>query len=167
MNRYGRLIIVNKPLRIFRNIVHFTTPIVGGTLIGRYATRNARQDYQKEQNPPFSPPGLTFPIVWSGLYVAMGIAYTVARDAGQNKSIPISHYTQLGLNFLWSILYFRYKLRGAALIESYALFAAVIVTTVQFYKADKLSGLLMVSYASWCVFASYLTTGSWLLNKDE
>lgn len=158
---------MNKPLKVFRNIVHLTTPIVGGMLIGRYATRYARQDYHEEQNPPLSPPGITFPIVWSGLYVAMGIAYTVARNASKNKSIPISYYTQLGLNFLWSILYFRYKLRGAALIESYALFAAVIVTTLQFYKADKLSGVLMVPYAIWCAFASYLATGSWILNKDE
>ncbi|AMY06059.1 tryptophan-rich sensory protein [Staphylococcus condimenti] len=158
---------MNKPLKVFRNIVHLATPIVGGTLIGRYATQNARQDYQKEQNPPLSPPGITFPIVWSGLYIAMGIAYTVARDASKDKSIPILHYTQLGLNFLWSILYFRYKLRGAALIESYALFSAVIITAVQFYKANKFSGLIMIPYAMWCAFASYLATGSWLLNKEE
>ncbi|GEP85726.1 Tsp0 family protein [Staphylococcus piscifermentans] len=158
---------MNKPLKVIRNIVHLATPTVGGMLIGRYATSNAREDYHEEKNPPLSPPGITFPIVWTGLYAAMGIAYTVARNVSKDKSVPISHYTQLGLNFLWSILYFRYKLRGTALIESYALFAAVVVTAVNFYKADKVSGLLMIPYAAWCAFASYLATGSWILNKDN
>ncbi|MDY5059647.1 MAG: TspO/MBR family protein, partial [Staphylococcus simulans] len=87
--------------------------------------------------------------------------------ASKDKSVPISHYTQLGLNFLWSVLYFKYKLRGPAMIESYALFASVVVTAVNFYKTDKRSGLLMVPYALWCAFASYLATGSWILNKDQ
>ena len=53
------------------------------------------------------------------------------------------------------------------MVESYALFASVVVTSVNFYKADKRSGLLMVPYALWCAFAIYLATGSWILNKDQ
>ncbi|RIN43422.1 tryptophan-rich sensory protein [Staphylococcus simulans] len=158
---------MKQPFKVLRDIVHLITPIAGGTLVAKYATSNARQVYQKEKNPPFSPPGITYPIVWSGLYLAMGVAYMIARNASKDKFVPISHYTQLGLNFLWSVLYFKYKLRGAAMIESYALFASVVVTAVNFYKADKRSGLLMVPYALWCAFASYLATGSWILNKDQ
>ena len=158
---------MKQPFKVLRDIVHLITPTAGGTLVAKYATNNARQVYQKKKNPPFSPPGITYPIVWSGLYLAMGIAYMIARNASKDKSVPISHYTQLGLNFLWSVLYFKYRLRGAAMVESYALFASVVVTSVNFYKADKRSGLLMVPYALWCAFAIYLATGSWILNKDQ
>lgn len=158
---------MKQPFKVLRDVVHLVTPTVGGTLVAKYATSNARQVYQEEKNPPFSPPGITYPIVWTGLYLAMGVAYMIARRASQTKSVPLSHYMHLGLNFLWSVLYFKYRLRGTAMIESYALFASVVVTAVTFYRADKRSGLLMVPYALWCAFASYLATGSWILNKNQ
>ena len=70
---------MKQPFKVLRDIVHLITPTAGGTLVAKYATNNARQVYQKEKNPPFSPPGITYPIVWSGLYLAMGIAYMIAR----------------------------------------------------------------------------------------
>nr|WP_259337497.1 TspO/MBR family protein [Staphylococcus succinus] len=87
----------------------------------------------------------------------------------QNNSSHITsvHYTQLGLNYLWSLLYFKFKLRGLALIESYILLLSVIVMCMKFFKAHKLSGLIMIPYVLWSTFASYLTTGNWFLNKDN
>ena len=97
----------------------------------------------------------------------MGIAYSLVSNNNANKSTKGIYSLQLGLNYLWSILYFKYKLRGTALIESFALFSAVIITTVKFYQVKKTAGLLLVPYVAWCAFASYLTTGNWVLNKDN
>ncbi|UXU84009.1 tryptophan-rich sensory protein [Mammaliicoccus sciuri] len=144
-----------------------SAPLVGGRLIGKYAVQNARKDYSKNKKPPFSPPGYIFPIVWPILYLSMGIAHSIITKERAAKSTQTAYYSQLGLNYLWSILYFKYKLRGTALIESYVLLSAVILTTVQFYKVNKSAGLLLIPYVSWSAYASYLTTGNWALNKDN
>jgi benzodiazapine receptor len=142
-------------------------PFIGGNLIGKYAVKNARKDYRQNVKPPLSPPGYIFPIVWPVLYVSMGVAFVTAKNKKNSKVINSLHYSQLGLNFLWSLLYFRYKLRGAAVVESFVLFTAVTSTTATYFQTNKTSGSLMVPYVAWSGYASYLATGNWLLNKDK
>lgn len=154
-------------MKKIKMITRILLPMAGGTLIARLATSNAREDYSDFKQPPLSPPGYVFPIVWSGLYLTMGTAYHLARESSDNPAVPISHYTQLGLNFIWSILYFKYKLRGTALIESFTLLSAVLMTCLQFYKVNKTAGRMMIPYTAWCAFASYLNGGNWWLNKDN
>lgn len=148
-------------------VVKVTTPIIGGRLIGKFAVKNARKDYSKNVKPPFSPPGYIFPIVWPILYMSMGIAYALASHKTGKKRIKGTYYTQLGLNYGWSILYFKYKLRLSALIESAVLLGAVLMTTITFFNVKKLAGLILVPYTLWSAFATYLTAGNWLLNKDN
>nr|WP_257152096.1 TspO/MBR family protein [Mammaliicoccus sciuri] len=66
-----------------------------------------------------------------------------------------------------SILYFKYKLRFSALIESVVLLGAVVTTTVKFFNVKKVAGILLVPYMLWSAFATYLTAGNWYLNKDN
>ncbi|MBI5974839.1 TspO/MBR family protein [Staphylococcus canis] len=147
--------------------VRTLTPLIGGQLIGKFAVQNAREDYQKNVKPPLSPPGYVFPIVWTLLYTGMGVAYMLVRRQSQRRSIKIWHYSHLTLNYAWTILYFRLKLRFSALIESIALLGTVVATTVSFFKVHKLAGILLIPYALWCAFATYLTAGNWYLNKDN
>ncbi len=112
--------------KILKYVGIISAPLVGGRLIGKYAVQNARKDYSKNKKPPFSPPGYIFPIVWPILYLSMGIAHSIITKERATKSTQTTYYSQLGLNYLWSILYFKYKLRGTALIESYVLLSAVI-----------------------------------------
>jgi benzodiazapine receptor len=154
-------------MKYLKLIVETLLPFVGGNLIGKYAVKNARKDYRQNVKPPLSPPGYIFPIVWPILYVSMGVAFVMAKRKGNAPTLNSVHYSQLGLNFLWSLLYFRYKLRGAAVVESYVLFTAVTTATVTYYQSNKISGSLMLPYVAWSGYASYLATGNWLLNKDK
>lgn len=96
-------------------------PVVGGTIAGTLATRSAKSKYQKLNLPKFSPPSWVFPVAWTGLYTTMGIAkYQFDKQAKTNrlqKRGNIFYSTQLGLNFLWSFLFFRWNLRGTAFLE--------------------------------------------------
>lgn len=150
-----------------KTVIKVATPIIGGKIIGKYAVQNARKDYKQNVKPPFSPPGYVFPIVWPILYTTMGVAYAIVTHKSTDKSLKSTYYTQLALNYAWSILYFKYKLRGSALIESFVLYSAVIHTTVNFYKTNRVAGVMLVPYVAWSGYATYLTTGNWLLNKDN
>ncbi|MEB8067407.1 TspO/MBR family protein [Mammaliicoccus fleurettii] len=155
-----------KVIETIKSIIKVITPIIGGKFIGKFAVKNARKDYKKNVKPPFSPPGRVFPIVWPILYITMGAAYALVTNKSDNKTLKGFYYTQLTLNYLWSILYFKYKLRFSALIESIVLLGTVVGTTVKFFSVKKIAGFLLLPYLLWSTFATYLTIGNWFLNKD-
>lgn len=99
----------------------------------------------------------------------MGIAkYRADAKAelkNQKTRTDVPYDIQLGLNFLWSFLFFKWGLRGTALVEMALLLGAVTWTTYEFYKQDKLAGSLMMPYIGWVSFALGLNYSVWKLNK--
>lgn len=84
-------------------------PVVGGSLVGIFATRNSKEIYDKLKKPAFAPPSWTFPVAWTSLYTIMGIAkYRIASKEKESKFAELLYDTQLGLNFLWSFLFFKW-----------------------------------------------------------
>ncbi|MCG2076207.1 TspO/MBR family protein [Staphylococcus epidermidis] len=156
-----------KIYKIIKTVIKVITPIIGGKFIGEVTVKNARKDYRNNIKPPFSPPGYIFPIVWPILYITMGVAYGIVTNQSNRRRLKVIYYTQLSLNYLWSILYFKYKLRLSALVESVVLLGTVIITTVKFFNIKKITGFLLVPYVIWSAFATYLNAGNWLLNKDN
>ncbi|WLV24915.1 TspO/MBR family protein [Aciduricibacillus chroicocephali] len=146
-------------------------PVAGGALVGWLANKDSKQDYAKLEKPAFSPPPSVFPVVWTGLYTKMGLArYRIAEKAEQMnaKSESLLVYnTQLGLNFLWSFLFFKWNLRGTALIEMTILLGAILMTMWKFYEEDRLAGLMMTPYLGWVGFALALNYSIWSMNKQK
>ena len=100
----------------------------------------------------------------------MGVAkYHVdqkTKKPRQDSAAAIPSYDlQLGLNFLWPFLFFRWGLRGTALIEISVMLACILLTTYEFQQVDKKAGALMVPYAGWVAFALGLNYAVWKLNK--
>ncbi|WP_419960876.1 TspO/MBR family protein [Psychrobacillus sp. BM2] len=145
-------------------------PVIGGSITGWIANKNAQEKYKKLKQPSFSPPGAVFPIVWTALYATMGIAkYRVDQKMKnmRNGSSPAGplYDLQLGLNFLWSFLFFRWGLRGTALLEISLMLACIALTAYEFQQVDKTAGVLMIPYVGWVTFALGLNYAVWKLNK--
>ena len=154
-------------MNIIRRIVELFTPLAGGSLIGKMTAKEAPKDFKKFKTTIFTAQK-AFPIVWPILYLMMGVAYVLVKvRRGKHMVETIAHYVQLGLNFAWSLLYFKEKARRLALVDSFLLLGAVIVTTVIYLKKRPLAGFLMLPYVIWSAYASYLTTGNYVLNKDN
>lgn len=145
-------------------------PVIGGSITGWIANKNAQEKYKKLKQPSFSPPGAVFPIVWTVLYTTMGIAkYRVDQKTkylirDSSTAIPL-YDLQLGLNFLWSFLFFRWGLRGTALVEISIMLASIALTAYEFQQVDKTAGALMIPYVGWVAFALGLNYAVWKLNK--
>lgn len=133
-------------------------PVILSGIIGLII--NPFINYQNLNKPPLSPPGLTFPIVWTILYIIMG--YSFYKQFNQNKSI---YYTQLIVNLLWSIFFFVFKWYLFSFLWIIFLIILVIIMIKKFYKENKLSGLLNIPYLIWLLFASYLSLGVYLLKN--
>lgn len=128
-----------------------------GTIVGLII--NPFMNYQNINRPPLSPPGFIFPIVWTILYIIMG--YSFYKQDEQNKTI---YYTQLIVNGLWSIIFFVFKLYLLSFLWIIILIILVIIMIKNFYKTNKLSGLLNIPYLIWIIFAAYLSLGVYFLN---
>lgn len=144
-------------------------PVIGGSIVGALANKGTQEQYQRLKSPSFAPPGWVFPVVWTGLYKMMGLAKYRAEEAakatGTERSVLAPYELQLGLNFIWSFLFFKWGLRGTALVEMAALLGAILWTTYQFYQVDHLAGGLMIPYIAWVTFAFGLNYSFWQLNK--
>ena len=120
------------------------------------------------QQPPLSPPGWVFPIVWTILYVLMGEAayrvLTSGADKGQIKKALIAYGVQLFLNFLWPLVFFGGQMYLTAFILLIALWIAILITARWFSQINETAGDLMLPYLLWVTFAGYLNLGVFLLN---
>ena len=139
-------------------------PVLIGALVG--IITSGSMDYNMLQKPPLAPPGAVFPIVWTILYILMGISYGILKVNNQtDEEIDWIYYIQLAINALWSIIFFNFKCRLFAFVWIILLAVAVISMIRKFYSKNKISGLLQIPYILWVIFAAYLNFGFYILNR--
>lgn len=139
-------------------------PVIIGGVIGLIISKSI--DYNTLQKPPLSPPSILFPIVWTILYVLMGISYGILDSKSLiEPKTKIIYGLQLFVNATWSLVFFTLKWRLFAFIWIIILDILVIVMIKDFFKKNKTAGLLQIPYLLWIIFASYLNLGVYLLNK--
>ncbi len=138
-------------------------PVIVGGVVGIIIS--PFMDYTMLEKPFLSPPSIVFPIVWTILYILMGISYGILKSKNLiDEDIKKIYYLQLIINALWSIFFFVFKWRLFSFIWILLLIIAVIYMIIKFYEKDKLAGLLQIPYILWLVFASYLNLFVYLLN---
>ena len=139
-------------------------PVILGGLVGLIVSQF--MDYNTLNKPPLSPPGFIFGIVWTILYILMGISYGILDTKGLiNEKINKTYYLQLIVNLIWPILFFVFKWRLFSCIWIILLVILIIKMIMEFYKENKLSAYLQIPYLIWTIFATYLNVGIYLLNK--
>ena len=155
-------------------IFSFALPLAVGGLAA-WLTMGSMSQYAALVQPPLAPPSWLFPVVWTILFVLMGISaariYIIGKqdrsggtvrcgdnsDIGGQAACALRVYlVQLIFNMLWTPLFFTLNLRLALI--------TVIVMTCRFFKLDKVSGILMLPYIAWLLFAGYLNLGTYILN---
>lgn len=148
-------------------IISVAIPLLVGGL-SSLVTRNSMKDFENLNKPPLSPSAIAFPIVWTVLFILMGIAsYLVYQNGGnsQEKTNALKLYgVQLIFNFFWSVIFFNFKAYNFAFIWLLALLILVICTAVSFYKISKSAGYLFIPYILWVTFAGYLNLAIAVLN---
>lgn len=143
--------------------------VQGVGILSAAFTMGSSNLYMKLETPIFSPPPIVFSIVWPILYLLMGIAayriYMRGKDGEDVKKALVLYSIQLILNFIWSFIFFRFKLYGLAFIELIILFIFIVFTTIEFFKKDKIAGFLMLPYVIWVSFAAVLNFYIWKFNE--
>ena len=145
--------------------ISIAIPLLVG-LLSSLLTFSNMSTFQTINKPPGSLPAYLFPIVWTILYVFMGIAsYLVYTSHYYNRyNVLFIYELQLIFNFFWSIIFFNYQAYLFAFVWLVILWILVLITTIQFYKINKFAGILMIPYLLWITFAGYLNFMIYLLN---
>ena len=145
---------------LFIGIAIFTEVISGALTSGSMKT------YELLQKPPLTPPGILFPIVWTVLYLLMGIgaARIYQTGAAEVRQALILWGIQLAVSFVWSLIFFNAQAYGVALLWLIVLWLVILAMIVVFYSLRPLAGLLQLPYLLWAAFAGYLTFMIWQLN---
>lgn len=122
-------------------------------------------DYEALKSPFLAPPSITFPIVWTILYVLMWVSHWILDSNNKmDKKMTVLYYSQLLVNALWSIFFFVLKWRLFSFIWIVLLDVLVIWMVIEMYKRKKIAGVLQIPYILWILFATYLTLAFYLLN---
>lgn len=142
-------------------------PVLTGTL-SALLSGGGMQAFAQMNKPPLSPPGWLFPVVWTVLYILMGVAsyLILTSDADeQEKSDALKIYGyQLAVNFLWSIFFFNFGWYLFSFAWLVLLWVLILVMIRLFYPISKTAAYLMIPYLLWVTFAGYLNFGIWILN---
>ncbi len=160
MNKYTRILIV------------VVTCLAIGYFSGMATQSSIKTWFPTLVKPSFNPPNWVFAPVWLMLYIMMAVAAGLvwnrmehSKDKELVKNSLIFFAVQLGLNALWSVLFFGLRNPMLALIEIVLLWLMIYETYIKFGKIDKIAGYLFLPYLAWVSFATILNACIWWLNK--
>lgn len=140
---------------------------IGG--LSALITANNMDLYSQINQPPLAPPSWLFPVVWTLLYILMGISATMVwQKRGEDRTkvdTALSIYAlNLFLNFFWSIIFFNMRAFLFAFIWLVALWAVILIMIIKFAKIKPIAGYLQIPYLLWVTFAGYLNLAIYILN---
>lgn len=142
------------------------TLAVGG--LSGFLTSMGMDSFDALTKPPLTPPSFLFPIVWTVLFILMGVGaariFMTEPTAARNRAL-IVYVVQLAVNFFWSIIFFNLQAYDFAFFWLILLWVLILTMIYLFCKVDKPAALIQIPYAIWVTFAGYLNLMIWLLNR--
>lgn len=151
------------------NIKKLIIYIVVTIFIGSFFTlfiMNSFNIYDTITKPFLSPSKIVFPIVWSVLYILMGISIYMVSESKylyKDKSY-ILYFLQLFINSIWPLFFFKFRLFFISFLIILLLLYLVIKMILEFNKIKKYIAYIQIPYLLWLLFATYLNLGVFLLN---
>ena len=133
-------------------------------------TKDNMNIYDRINMPPLSPPGWLFPIVWTILYILMGIGsariFLEGKKMGKDVTSILKVYAwQLAVNFIWSLIFFNMQAYLLSFAWIVVLWGLIYTMIKKFREVDVISAKLQIPYLLWVSFAAYLNYMVWVLNR--
>jgi len=164
---YNYIEVIFVTIKLKPLLINLFIPLAVGGL-SALLTMDSMETFSSLNQPPLSPPGWLFPVVWTILYTLMGIAaylvYTSNKPKKQINTALIVYGIQLFFNFFWSIIFFNRADYLFAFVWLVILWALILANIILFYRISKPAGILLIPYLLWVTFAGYLNFAIYLLN---
>lgn len=138
-------------------------PLILGSLVW-LLLMNSFDFYKELIKPPLAPPNWLFPIMWSILYLLMGVSYYLVNKDYSNTIVRQVYYLQLFFNLLWPIIFFIFEQLGLSSLWIIVLDILIIIMIYMFKQINKKASYLQIPYLLWTIFATYLNVSIFILN---
>ncbi len=142
---------------------------LGVGIAAAFFTRNSMNIYGMLVKPPLALPSVLFPIVWTVLYILMGVSSAIVFL--RKKEMPdeaanalVAYAVQLVLNFFWPLIFFNMQAFLLSFIWLVFLWFVIVKMIFRFYKVSPFAAYLQLPYLIWVTFAGYLNFMFYLLN---
>lgn len=129
-----------------------------GALAGWLSRQGIETVYPQLEKSALTPPDYLFPVVWTVLYILMGLGLALAlyRGGPAKTRAAALWWLQLALNFFWTWLFFVRFQYFSALVCLAALWLAILAMTLSFARLSRAVAALQLPYLVWVAFAGYL-----------
>lgn len=163
-------------IKISRLAASILIPELAGAVGSVITIPSINRWYKALHKPDFNPPSSVFGPVWTILYLLMGISLYLILDKRQSKDIlptvrnradkAVEVFgVQLGLNAIWTFLFFGLKSPISGLIDIVLLWIAIVATIILFAPISMVAAILLIPYLAWVSFAAVLNYSIWQLNR--
>ena len=143
------------------NIKSLLFYLISTFVIGCLFVPLTNSDFYKSINKPFTLPPVIFIIVWTILYILMSISIYRVR---KNKTNNILYYINMGLNSIWTLIFFGLKNFLLSSIILILILIIVIIMFIRYRKEDKVSSNLLIPYIIWLLIAGFLNLSIYFMN---
>ncbi len=154
-------------INYFKLVISLIICQLAGIIGSIFTTPAIPEWYASLEKPSIAPPNWLFAPVWIFLFFLMGITLYLmwhAYPKKEAKSALLFFSIQLGLNILWSVIFFGLKSPMIAFFEIVVLWLAILLTMAKSLKVSKAAGYLLFPYVLWVSFAAVLNFLLWRLN---
>lgn len=142
-------------------------PLLVG-VVATFISGGGMKTFESMNKPPFAPPAWVFPVVWTILYIFMGISsYWIMTSGAKEEEIYKAmslYWYQLAVNFLWPTFFFNFGWYLFSFLWLVLLWVLVLAMILRFWRIDRRAAWINVPYLIWLVFAGYLNAGIWWLS---
>jgi benzodiazapine receptor len=139
-----------------------------GFLGGRQTAAEIPTWYAGLTKPSWTPPNWAFPVVWTTLYVLMGLALWrlwESGNGGRKRAVAVvAFFVQLALNAAWTPVFFGLHWTQLALAIIAVMILAIALTIRLSAQVDRMAAWLLVPYLAWVAYAATLNAGIVVLN---
>lgn len=154
-----------QPLVSFLCIIVFFQAM--GGLMGWITAQGVDSWYQTLQRSPLNPPDFVFGIVWTGLYLLLGIAFWLVWQKPRTRARAIAmglFLFHMILNWAWSPLFFAFHAVGASVLVILLMIFTAAMLLWLLWPLDRRAALVFVPYIGWLGFAGHLSHYIWKMN---
>jgi len=135
--------------------------VIAVALIGSHFSVMNRDWYYGLNKPSFQPPNWVFGAVWTVLFILAAISAILIWNT--RPQTPLTHWIMALfalngiLNVLWSALFFGSKLIYPAIWDAALLCLSTVAIIILAWPISRAGSILLIPYALWTAFATYLT----------
>ncbi|WP_418222574.1 TspO/MBR family protein [Clostridium isatidis] len=159
---------VDNKIHFINLIVNLLIPLLGA-IITIYFNINSISIYEDLKKPFLSPSPLITLIIWTSLYIILGIAAYRFYTKNENKKLNSNGYffylLQLFCYFGWKFLFITFRLYGLSFILLIVIVIISIITSLKFFRIDKKSAFLILPYIMWLIYSAVINYFIWFYNE--